>query len=64
MSEIITFIKTGYQWIFSGIGVSIISLIISFLIYLFRKRKISSSSNKVIQKNIVAGGDVVGRDKR
>lgn len=64
ISKIVSFIKTDYQWIFSGIGVLIISLLISCLVYFFIKRKMSSSSNKVTQKNIVAGGDVVGRDKR
>lgn len=63
LNKIISFIKTDYQWFFSGLGVLLISLLISCLVYFFRKRKMSSSFNKVTQKNIVAGGDVVGRDK-
>ncbi|PPK74962.1 hypothetical protein B0F87_107205 [Methylobacter tundripaludum] len=63
LNKVISFIKTDYQWFFSGFGVLLISLLISCLVYFFRKRKMSSSFNKVTQKNIVAGGDVVGRDK-
>lgn len=55
INEMVSFIGRHYQWIFSGIGVPLI-------LYFFVKNK-ASSSNKVIQKNIRAGGDVVGRDK-
>ncbi|NOR69725.1 MAG: hypothetical protein GQ532_08555 [Methylomarinum sp.] len=54
LNDFINLIKDNYQWVFSGIGV----LLISFFI----KNK-TSSPNKVTQKNITAGGDVVGRDK-
>lgn len=55
MEDIIDYISKNYKWIFSGIGV--------FVIALFLKNK-ASSSNKVNQKNIIAGRDVIGRDKK
>jgi hypothetical protein len=55
MDSFINAILNNYEWIFSGIGI--------FIIGLFLKRR-SSSTNRVDQKNIMAGGDVVGRDKR
>jgi hypothetical protein len=55
INEIVFFIEKHYQWVFSGIGVPLI-------LYFFVKNK-ASSLNKVTQKNIRAGGDVVGRDK-
>lgn len=57
MSKIIALISEHYQWIFSGIGGVVISLFITIMI----KKK--SSSNNVKQTNIIAGGDVTGRDK-
>lgn len=51
----ILFVQDHYQWLFSGLGVVVLGMI-------FRKRL--SSINKVTQKNINAGGDVVGRDKK
>jgi len=53
----------NYKWIFSGIGVAGVITLISCSWYFVKKKKTSSSSNKVTQKNISAGGDVVGRDK-
>lgn len=57
------------QWIqdkghilFSGIGVYVIGGFFTLIgLVIFRKR---SSGNKVKMKNIIAGGDVSGRDKR
>lgn len=54
-SVVVDFFTKHYQWLFSGAGVFIFSL------WLSRK---AGSSNKVKQKNIIANGDVVGRDKR
>jgi len=54
MDTIINAIQNNYQWIFSGAGV----LVIGFLL-----KKHISSRNNVKQQNIIAGGDVVGRDK-
>ena len=55
MEDVIDYIAKNYKWIFSGIGV--------FVIALFLKNK-ASSSNKVNQENIIAGRDVIGRDKK
>jgi hypothetical protein len=57
INSLINLIETHYQWVFSGIGVSV-------LFYFFgNKNRTSSSNNKVVQKNIRTKGDVVGRDK-
>jgi hypothetical protein len=56
INEIISSFRDHYKLIASGVGVGIP------LVFLFIKKKMSSS-NKVTQKNIKAGGDVVGRDK-
>ncbi len=44
-------------WVFSGIGVTVIAIVFGFM-------KSKGSIHKTNQKNITAGGDVVGRDKR
>ncbi|PAJ76313.1 hypothetical protein CJF42_00520 [Pseudoalteromonas sp. NBT06-2] len=44
-------------WVFSGVGVTVLLIIFGFM-------KSQGSINKTNQKNITAGGDVVGRDKR
>lgn len=44
-------------WVFSGIGVTVLLIIFGFM-------KSKDSANNTNQKNINAGGDVVGRDKR
>jgi len=62
MKEIWQWINDKFDVLFSGLGVFLISLIIS-AIYLFFCRR-GSTTNKVHQRNIIAGGDVVGRDKR
>ncbi len=55
--DVVQFVKDNYEWFFSGIGVT-------FLLIVFGFMKSKGSNNKVVQKNIQAGGDVVGRDKR
>lgn len=55
INEVISLFEEHYQWLFSGLGVVLIGL--------FFKGRVSSS-NKVKQNNIIAGGDVVGRDKK
>ncbi len=55
MDDIYLFIQNNYQWLFSGLGIIIFGTI-------FKKRIFSK--NIVTQKNINAGGDVVGRDKK
>ncbi len=55
MNDIILYIQDNYKWIFSGLGIVVIGTI-------FKKR--FYSLNKVNQKNISAGGDVIGRDKK
>ena len=55
--NVVQFVETNYEWLFSGIGVT-------FLLIIFGFMKSKGSDNKVVQKNIQAGGDVVGRDKR
>lgn len=35
----IEYITNNKDWIFSGIGVTVLTLLISFLIYIFRKKK-------------------------
>lgn len=57
--DITQFISDNYQWIFSGIGVAIFSGLAGFFIC----KKSTRDINKVTQKDIHAGGDVVGRDK-
>jgi flagellar biosynthesis/type III secretory pathway M-ring protein FliF/YscJ len=58
----INYLKENQQWLFSGIGVFIISSFIALVIYMFNRK--SSSANNVKQENIKAGGDVTGRDKK
>ncbi|OUL59293.1 hypothetical protein [Pseudoalteromonas ulvae] len=60
--DFINYIKENTSWIFSGIGVYIISAVIGLIIFIFVRKKLSI--NKVKQSNIIAGGDVVGRDKK
>lgn len=55
MDSIIEFVKENYELVLPSAATVP-------LIWLFIKKK-TSSSNKVTQKNIKAGGDVVGRDK-
>lgn len=62
MDSIIKYIEENHEWMFSGIGVYILSAIVGIIIFLlFRKFR---SGNNVSQSNIIAGGDVVGRDKK
>jgi hypothetical protein len=55
MDSIVSYITDNYKWIFSGIGVLVIGYFLKSRVF---------SINKVNQKNITAGGDVVGRDKK
>jgi hypothetical protein len=57
MDSIIELVKENYELILSGGAVVALPLV-----WVVIKNK-TSSSNKVTQKNIKAGGDVVGRDK-
>jgi len=59
MEVIEQFIKNNewITWVFSGIGVTVLLIVFGFM-------KSKGSTNKTNQKNIIAGGDVVGRDKR
>jgi len=61
MDSIIHWVQQKFDVLFSGLGVFVLSLIISIIGYIFFRSR--SSVNKVSQKNIRAGGDVVGRDK-
>ncbi|WP_330926176.1 hypothetical protein [Candidatus Sororendozoicomonas aggregata] len=65
MSEFIQWVESNFNTLFSGLGVYVISLIIAAIVAVigFVRRKKSTSVYKVTQKNIIAGGDVVGRDK-
>jgi uncharacterized membrane protein len=60
--EVWDWIVSKFDVLFSGLGVYIISLVVGLLIFFFFRSK--TSSNKVSMKNISAGRDVVGRDKR
>jgi hypothetical protein len=62
MEEICSWFSLNYEWIFSGIGVFVVSGIAG-LMYV-RSKATRVDSNKVTQKNIRSGGDVVGRDKK
>lgn len=66
MSEFIQWVVSNFNTLFSGLGVYVISLIIAAIVAVlgFVLRKKSASVYKVSQGNIIAGGDVVGRDKR
>lgn len=55
--EVIEFFGKNYTWLFSGAGVTILLVILGLI-------KSKESTNKTNQKNIRAGRDVVGRDKR
>ena len=55
--DIVQFVEANYEWLFSGVGVTVLLIIFGFM-------KSKGSKNKVVQTNIQAGGDVVGRDKR
>ena len=65
MSEFIQWVESNFNTLFSGLGVYVISLIFTAIVAVvgFVWRKKSNSVYKVSQKNIIAGGDVVGRDK-
>lgn len=63
MEEVIQWISSKFDVLFSGLGVYVLSLIIGGILYVFI-RSSGSSANKVKQSGIVAGGDVVGRDKK
>ena len=55
-------VQDNCNTLFSGLGVYVISLLVGLVCFIiYRKVR---SENKVNQKNIVAGGDVIGRDKR
>jgi hypothetical protein len=54
LNKSMQFLLNNYEWLFSGLGVLVLGLF-------FKGR--SSSENKVVQKNIQARGDVIGRDK-
>jgi hypothetical protein len=60
--EIWGWIVSNFDVLFSGLGVYIVSLVVGLLVFFFFRSK--TSSNKVSMKNIFAGGDVVGRDKK
>jgi len=55
-------VKDNFDVLFSGIGVFIISVIGSVLGWIVFRKK--NPDNQVKQENIVAGGDVTGRDKK
>lgn len=55
LNEVVSFFSKHYQWMFSGLGVFVISVFLKGWV---------SSYNKVKQSNIRAGGDVIGRDKK
>ena len=65
MESIFDWISSNFNVLFSGLGVYVISLIVSLmpgaLGFLFIRRRISI--NKVRMKNVISEGDVVGRDK-
>lgn len=58
-------IADNFSVLFSGLGVYVISLIVMAIFavvgYCFRAK---ASVNKVTMKNVNAGGDVVGRNKK
>ncbi len=65
MEKAWNWVVDNFNVLFSGLGVYVISLvgmlIVAVVGYFFRKK---NSINKVTMKNINAGGDVVGRDKK
>lgn len=65
MESIFDWISSNFNVLFSGLGVYVISLIVSLMLgalgFLFIRRRISI--NKVRMKNVISEGDVVGRDK-
>ncbi len=59
MSEIWSFIETNCEWLFSGLGIFVISLIIAF--YRFRKKE--TSGDTIITKGDQSPGKVGGNYK-
>jgi hypothetical protein len=59
-------IVNNFNTLFSGLGVYAVGLIISMIVALFGFffSRSKNSVNKVTIKNVSAGGDVVGRDKK
>tara|TARA_R110001592_G_scaffold29572_2_gene107140 strand:- start:7781 stop:7957 length:177 start_codon:yes stop_codon:yes gene_type:complete len=55
--DFINWIVENYIWFFSGLGTTLIVVILSY-------KKATGSVNKVVQTKIIAKGDVVGRDRR
>lgn len=61
MNNLITWVNENREWLFSGIGITIISLIFTGAWRLFRKRKIEKNSKIVVEqinygrKNIQVG---------
>ena len=61
MDKICKWLVDNFEVLFSGVGVYILSLLLGGIFLFIRNR---SSQNKVTQREINAGGDVVGRDKK
>ncbi len=68
MEGFLNWIELKFDVLFSGLGVYVIGLAVTIIIAVigtvFFKKKPTGSINKVTMKNITAGGDVVGRDKK
>ncbi|BEE08471.1 MULTISPECIES: hypothetical protein [Aeromonas] len=68
MEGFLNWIELKFDVLFSGLGVYVIGLAVTIIIAVigtvFFKKKPTESINKVTMKNITAGGDVVGRDKK
>lgn len=63
INKLIEWTIENFSVLFSDLWGYAISLIIAIILgYLFFQRK--APNNNVKQKNIVAGGDVTGRDKK
>lgn len=61
MKDIIDFVLTHKAWIFEGIGVAILGGLVALV---WRRRDNQKGSKRgVVQKHIVAGGDVVAGNK-
>ncbi|MFM5815071.1 hypothetical protein ACET6Q_11170 [Aeromonas dhakensis] len=68
MEGFLNWIELKFDVLFSGLGVYVIGLAVTIIIAVigtvFFKKNPTGSINKVTMKNITAGGDVVGRDKK